>query len=185
MTTNTGYHRNVWSLSFFLHFPVYNFFHVRLRAGKRCEVNRFTEAKVYPCSSRRCKLRPFGFCRKSPRLCFAQVVFFEKKLTSTKHFPSYSLRNTVTSTGSAHGAKLLIAGAETSRDFGCCRIVISGSSTRRHFLFGHFRFCVLLVVVKTDIHPCRNPPGSIKVRPIKINRRARCQNKSARQQQNT
>jgi len=103
VTTNTGYHRNVWSLSFFLHFPVYNFFHVRLRAGKRCGVNRFTEAKVNPCSSRRCKLRPFGFCRKSPRLCFALVVFFEKKLTSTKHFPSYSLGNTVTSTGSDTG----------------------------------------------------------------------------------
>ena len=98
--TNTDYHRNVWSLSFFLHFPVYNFFHVRLRAGKRCGVNRFTETKVYPCSSRRCKFRPFGFCRKSRSLCFALVVFFEKELTSTKHFPSYSLRNTVTSTGS-------------------------------------------------------------------------------------
>ena len=50
-------------------------------------------------------------------------------------------------------------------------------------MFGHFRFCVLLVVVKTDIHPCRNPPGSTMVSPIKINRRAWCQNKSARQQQ--
>ena len=76
---NTGNHRKVWSLSFFLYFPVYTFLHIRLRAGKQCGVNRFTEAKVYPCSSRRCKFRPFGFCRKSPRLCFAPGCIFCKK----------------------------------------------------------------------------------------------------------
>src|SRR5665647_1739945 len=101
--TNTGNHRKVWLLSFFLYFPVYTFLHIRIRAGKPVGVNRFTEAKVNPCSSRRCKFRPFGFCRKSPRLCFALVVFFEKKLTSAKHFPSYSLRNTVTPTSSDTG----------------------------------------------------------------------------------
>jgi len=35
-------------------------------------------------------------------------------------------------------AKVLIAGAETSRDFGCCRMVKFWCSTRRHFVFGHF-----------------------------------------------
>jgi hypothetical protein len=36
-------------------------------------------------------------------------------------------------------SKLLIARAETSRDFGCCKNIFpSRSSTRRHFVFGHF-----------------------------------------------
>jgi hypothetical protein len=42
-------------------------------------------------------------------------------------------------------AKVLIAGAETSRDFGCCPMAISRSSTRRHFVFGQLftsAFCL-------------------------------------------
>ena len=69
---------------FFLSFPFIISSTIGCVLESGAESNRFAGAKVYFVFLRRCKFKPCGFCKKSPRLRCTWVVFYRKKSVSSE-----------------------------------------------------------------------------------------------------
>lgn len=63
----------------------YNFFHNRLSAGKRRGVWSVCRSEGIFRFLRRCKFKPCGFCKKSPRLCYASGCILSQKICQQRN----------------------------------------------------------------------------------------------------